>query len=1299
MILQVFFILLLNFYLVYTQTGIFSRTENKTVSYIYPEDVYAEQDRFTIDYVLQTVSWPFVPDYVSDNITGLTNSNIVNQTTTVQEKSFRKLILETFKESSLKQFRTVNKTLHDLGFSSGEDNPDVILNWYLSELNKTGHGIILIRRPDNNTKMIRGKELEAVLLEFLKQGVSSWNETHERLVEIQFTRYNPDPTTEFSTWIPVETKKTRNYIYTSRITKSTSSTYSTVGTKFFKVYQKPPSKPTPRTKNIQPVTEAQHLPIDRSSLYEQFRKWQQTQKGTTEPINNNFGRKGQHYAPPNYGQFAPNYGQAVPNYGQGSINYVRTGPDGPSPDYPKGQDYWASNYGQGIPNRQPPSNYGQQNGPQNIGQYAPNYDHGVPNYDQRVEANKQPPPNYAQQDTAQNFGQYSANYGQLPYKVLSYGQRIPNNRPGVPYYGQDIQNRQVTLYYGASQNVGQRFPNYGQGFQKGVEVRNYDQASPIVTQRPASYVQDAQNAYKPNYSLVQNVEQKVATYNQVTQNAVPILNYNQIPQNIKQEIPSYAQEIQNNAQVSQNTEQRIDNVGQRLENVEKGPQDIQQGKQNVESPQNIGQENSNFGGVPQTVRQIPANIAQEQIISMFDGYNLVTQSINPGLLYGTHIPIDHDLSKTGHIQDPRLTEPNHGPTSTKATLGVPEALKMIAANTRGLQFMNIDNMLTKNTDEVLRSPGTYTQNLLVYPEDLLTKYTILDYTRQRPGEPGGPESPARQVDEPTGEKSKASEVFAVGDIVLGVKTTPLTTTPSAFVKELNKDMEISKNGYYTTFLIKLLEMVASCKNKTALTKFFFSAEPVVEQMLMQAEFYRYGEPFSSRFLDQARALNGAPIDVTQSLAAMSYNYMVNRKKVGAADINTIFDYLDGNIKENEGKALFVILEEVKLFPNISKKPKELMRNLLSAAFEPTKRLTMTNEGRAFFDTVNKAIADRTGDRIFPRAISDINTTIQIRNDIKRRWYSEKVTNIETDKEYTLDKPPKKRKAYKRGTSKEIMKEAKRYLKNKHPDRYKIQLKDVRQQIPQRITKKKNRNRILKKIGIERRGYNYERYLKMARKEKIALKDVYNTTLQRIANTFKKGEKRLNVVLKRRKKNESADREKKTKKEADIYINKKNKQETHVTTKYIDTNYNKNLDPASIKIQKTISLNNRATIKSKTKYFTYTIENFVKPADINTCSKNNKFNLTRTSNKFRKPMSLVNEFVRRFAREHKKREESSYTDDERDLKINLKAALIHGNRNFDNLRRNIKVEKELSSDEEIVLKNNIYKSFGFTQRDT
>ncbi|KAJ0169548.1 hypothetical protein K1T71_014733 [Dendrolimus kikuchii] len=742
--------------------------------------------------------------------------------------------------------------------------------------------------------MIRGRELEAVLLEFLKEGISSWNETHERLVEIQFTRYNPDPTTEFSTWIPVETKKTRNYIYTSRITKTTSSTHSTVRTKFFKVYQKPPSKPTPRTKDIQPVTEAQQLPIDRSSLYEQFRKWQQTQKGRTEPVNNNFGRKGQNYVPPNYGQFAPNYRQAVPNYGPGSINYARTGPGGPSPDYPKGQDYWASNYGQGIPNRQAP-------------------------------------PNYAQQDTAPNFGQYSANYGQLPYKVLSYGQRIPNNRPGVPYYGQDVQNRQVTLYYGASQNVGQRFPNYGQGSQKGVEVRNYDQISPIVTQRPASYVQDAQNTYKPNYSLVQNVEQKFATY-----------------------------------------DQRIDNVGQRLENVEKGPQDIQQGKQNVESPQNIGQENLNFEGVPQTVSQIPANIAQEQIISVFDGYNLVTQSINPGSTNNhmiTHIPIDHGLSKTGHIQDPRLTEPNHGRTSPKATLGVPEAWKMIAVNTRGLQFMNIDNMLTKNTDEVLRSPGPYTQNLLVYSEDLLTKYTILDYTRQRPGEPGGPESPARQVDEPTGEKSKASEVFAVGDIVLGVKTTPLTTTPSAFVKELNQDMEISKNGYYTTFLIKLLEMVASCKNKTALTKFFFSAEPVVEQMLMQAEFYRYGEPFSSRFLDQARALNGAPIDVTQSLAAMSYNYMVNRKKVGAADINIIFDYLDDNIKENEGKALFVILEEVKLFPNISKKPKELMRDLLSAAFEPTKRLTMTNEGRASFDTVNKAIADRTGDRIFPRAIS------------------------------------------------------------------------------------------------------------------------------------------------------------------------------------------------------------------------------------------------------------------------------------------------------------------------------------------
>ncbi|XP_037299485.1 uncharacterized protein LOC115454973 [Manduca sexta] len=210
---------------------------------------------------------------------------------------------------------------------------------------------------------------------------------------------------------------------------------------------------------------------------------------------------------------------------------------------------------------------------------------------------------------------------------------------------------------------------------------------------------------------------------------------------------------------------------------------------------------------------------------------------------------------------------------------------------------------------------------------------------------------------------------------------PVTTTRDPFFDGLLQDMQSQKNGYLTTFFIKLFEYVATMKKQYA-RLLIVRLEPIVSRLHGQQQLIAFGEPLTTKLLHNTRLMNSAPADVVQSHAATAHYALTHRRTFLSAEINGIIDYADTLYNDMEGQNLLKTLKEVKLFPNISKTNVQLADEIFDETLlAPYRRMTGTHKIQVLFDSINNAIIRRFPGMRRIRKNNGVSTTLMVQSTL------------------------------------------------------------------------------------------------------------------------------------------------------------------------------------------------------------------------------------------------------------------------------------------------------------------------------
>ncbi|XP_062527007.1 fibronectin-binding protein A-like [Bombyx mori] len=170
--------------------------------------------------------------------------------------------------------------------------------------------------------------------------------------------------------------------------------------------------------------------------------------------------------------------------------------------------------------------------------------------------------------------------------------------------------------------------------------------------------------------------------------------------------------------------------------------------------------------------------------------------------------------------------------------------------------------------------------------------------------PGHPDGPKGEPNSPVANQTATDTNYEIGSLLHHI-VKPKTTTQNPFISELYGEMKTKHNGYLTTFLLKFFEIVASRRREDALPLVLAFAA-AIDGLYETRQLLGFGEPLHSKLLKNVHMMVGSPIDVVQSYAALTYNYLVNRGVTATDEVNAIIDYADSLYEENDGKQLFKV---------------------------------------------------------------------------------------------------------------------------------------------------------------------------------------------------------------------------------------------------------------------------------------------------------------------------------------------------------------------------------------------------------
>ncbi|PZC83615.1 hypothetical protein B5X24_HaOG207598 [Helicoverpa armigera] len=516
-------------------------------------------------------------------------------------------------------------------------------------------------------------------------------------------------------------------------------------------------------------------------------------------------------------------------------------------------------------------------------------------------------------------------------------------------------------------------------------------------------------------------------------------------------------------------------------------------------------------------------------------------------------------------------------------------------------------------------------------------------------------------------------------------TTSGTSTPEKqYVQAMKEIMVMDHHGYCSAFLAKLTELIA-IKDTANVTPLLTEMEKSVFQAIESGKLNSMGNSLVNGLKMVLNMVTALHPTVIQQQASVAHYVIKHKNALMTKDLNAVLNYFDKLFNDAEGEQLFATLYPFEQYPDGGKTATEVSERMLGAVLAPVIRLE--------------------GKRPLRRLIQAINEAVQ---DMYPNWRAQSLPPFETltnetpiNNTYNISGVPGRRSLNYKRILKHFLLKHPRYLKEIR--RHKLHTKKnvhhnglKKKNVHHNVLKKKNiHHNVLKKNNFHHSTHKHQRHHKkdFSRRErhghlKPMIRSASKHRSQRVHDTSESGafyHVSTTTTSRAIKKNKLRNRrDKKLTKQ----LEEKEKQLRYLQEK--QRHYR--LLAKKRKAKK--SDNN-----DYPKYFKKLALDYFRQTKHGKNKKHRRFmgssskdsNETNTSAYEDSKHSVENNVLRKII------DFSSYSDQEEDLRSNLNDALRHGNATIVSFRAMDFKNQSLwdmtsASDDEWVLKNNIYKVF-------
>ncbi|XP_026740586.1 uncharacterized protein LOC113503003 isoform X2 [Trichoplusia ni] len=181
-----------------------------------------------------------------------------------------------------------------------------------------------------------------------------------------------------------------------------------------------------------------------------------------------------------------------------------------------------------------------------------------------------------------------------------------------------------------------------------------------------------------------------------------------------------------------------------------------------------------------------------------------------------------------------------------------------------------------------------------------------------------------------------------------------TTTQTPFIQDLEKELQESNTGYFTVGLRRFLIIVAA-QNPLIVTSVLDAMEVNFGRLLDGHKLDSFGKPLQDTIVSLLGMMNLLPPDLLQQQANVGQFVLQKRRVLADPKVNKCLDIYDAMFIQEEGQALFGLLEQFAKFPEGNLNVTDLSREILNAFLAPCLRTTGTREHKRFLSSLYEAI--------------------------------------------------------------------------------------------------------------------------------------------------------------------------------------------------------------------------------------------------------------------------------------------------------------------------------------------------------
>ncbi|CAK1554323.1 unnamed protein product [Leptosia nina] len=571
--------------------------------------------------------------------------------------------------------------------------------------------------------------------------------------------------------------------------------------------------------------------------------------------------------------------------------------------------------------------------------------------------------------------------------------------------------------------------------------------------------------------------------------------------------------------------------------------------------------------------------------------------------------------------------------------------------------------------------------------------------------------------------------------------TSAAPTLNPLTLEVQKAMENNKIGYFTALLATLMRVTASKEDSDldALKRALFHE---VLNALNLGQLSMFGPVTTSALTDLSEMWSLLYADVLKSQVTYFYGTLLNRREYYNPDTNAIFDLIDNEYTVEDTTSILSCISDIEAFPNVSQSDKDISKHLLLVAFFlPYHRIRGTTKEKVLMAEIENLVARKiAGARRYR------GTLRKPKYNRKNMKHKERKTRIKSEKQKTsiltsknnagLKYQFKPIRFYKDPVrlfdfwtsptttvsttdvdldylrNKTIMKKLKRQMKA-----YKKKWKEIKEK--EKIAGKKRGKTTTTTTTTVRPPLHKSKYYlrKYVKKDLYKMKTTTPSTTTK-TKWFRKSKYKSDTDSDGDKNDDIDNRQQETdtdNKQNDIFYNLSNIDDK--TVESYGSNVKETTERSYSKIRVSYKVNTKNSGEDTSHSCSYEYASIDKSgqdfidATIESHPYAFKGGLNKNDTKYSKKRKRVKESVNSAFKINTKektalkkinelRRDSDYSNYEAELKMNIQDALIHGRENdlslYKDKRRLNRIGSFPSySNEETVIKANVYKAFGYT----